>query len=166
MTWLNPGRWLLYLALLAALGVGIYRLDQSRQQIGYDKAQAEYTAAALKAEQVARAKEQELLTAQTKVEAEYAKHKKIAAADAGAAADELDRLRNELAITSAASKDSTPATGDHGTGGLERELLGNCSQTLQGVARETDRLAAKTVALQDYIKSVIGVSQEKIGTIR
>lgn len=154
LNWLNPGRWLLYLALLAALGVGIYRLDQSRQQIGYDKAQAEYIAAALKAEQAARAKEQELLTARTKVEAEYAKHKKTAAADAGAAADELDRLRNELAITSAASKDSTPATGDHGTGGLERELLGNCSQTLQGVAREADRLETKVVALQSYVSQV------------
>ena len=156
LSWLNPGRWLLYLALLAALGVGIYRLDQSRQQLGYDKAQAEYTSAALKAEQAARAKEQELLTARTKVEAIYAKHKKAAAADAGAAADELDRLRialaNAPAVNPGASA-SAPAGTDAGTN-VVNQLFGACAQTLVGLAREADGLEARLVGLQQYVSQV------------
>ena len=46
---LNPGRWLLYGALIGALLLGIWRLDVSRQQIGYDHAKAECVAAADKA---------------------------------------------------------------------------------------------------------------------
>ena len=47
LMWLNPGRWVLYGAFVAALLLGIYTLDKSRQAIGYDRAQAEHTAAAL-----------------------------------------------------------------------------------------------------------------------
>lgn len=52
---LISGRWMLYGALIAALTLGIWRLDVSRQAIGYEKAVAKYTAAALKAEQAAQA---------------------------------------------------------------------------------------------------------------
>lgn len=50
---LNPYRWLLYPALVGALLLGAWRLDVSRQQIGYDKAKAECMAAADKANQLA-----------------------------------------------------------------------------------------------------------------
>jgi len=59
---LGAGKWLLYGALAAGVLLGIWRLDVSRQAIGYSKAQAEYTAAALKASEAARAKEQALIT--------------------------------------------------------------------------------------------------------
>ena len=62
MQWLNPARWLLIIAAIAAAGLGLWRLDASRQQIGYDRAQAEYTAAALKASEAARQREQDLQT--------------------------------------------------------------------------------------------------------
>lgn len=53
MSWLSPGRWLLCGALIAALLLGIWRLDVSRQAIGYDKAKAECIAAADKANKLA-----------------------------------------------------------------------------------------------------------------
>jgi len=46
VTWLNPGRWALYGALIAALLFGLVALDKSRQAVGYGKAQAEYAAQA------------------------------------------------------------------------------------------------------------------------
>ena len=42
VTWLNPGRLVLYGALIAALLFGLVALDKSRQAVGYGKAQAEY----------------------------------------------------------------------------------------------------------------------------
>jgi len=51
LEWLNPGRWLLYGAFIAALALGIWRLDESRQAIGYARAQAEYAKQAEKADE-------------------------------------------------------------------------------------------------------------------
>ena len=44
MSWLHPGKWLLYLALIAALILGVWRLDKWRQSIGYEKRSAEVIA--------------------------------------------------------------------------------------------------------------------------
>lgn len=45
IAWLNPGRWLLVLGLLAAVAVGApilkARYDANQQRIGYERAQAE-----------------------------------------------------------------------------------------------------------------------------
>ena len=57
LVWLNPGRWIMLFAAVAALTFGVHALDKSRQAIGYDKAQAEYTAAALIASEAAREKD-------------------------------------------------------------------------------------------------------------
>ena len=50
MSWLSPGRWLLYGALGITAGFGLVVLDQSRQAIGYKKAQTEYAAQASQAD--------------------------------------------------------------------------------------------------------------------
>ena len=156
LAWLNPARWLLYIALIGAVGLGVYRLDQSRQQLGYNRAQAEYTSQALAAEQAARAREQALQAEKTKVEAIYAKHKKAAELDAAGAADELERLRialaNAPAINPGASA-SAPAGTDAGTN-VVNQLFGACAQTLVGLAREADGLEARLVGLQTYVSQV------------
>src|SRR3989337_2742343 len=92
---LNPGRWLLYGAFLAALLLGVWRLDVSRQQIGYDRAVTEYTAMALKAEQVARAKEQSLQAQVTKAENEAKTRETKLAASAAATRRVADGLRSD-----------------------------------------------------------------------
>jgi len=46
LAWLNPGRWMLYLALAGAVVLGVHELDKWRQQIGHDRAVAEYAAQA------------------------------------------------------------------------------------------------------------------------
>ena len=46
MSWLNPGRWMLYGALIITLWFGVLALNQSHQAKGYGKAQAEYAAQA------------------------------------------------------------------------------------------------------------------------
>ena len=50
MSWLSPGRWLLSGALAITAGFGLVALDQSRQAIGYKKAQTEYAAQASQAD--------------------------------------------------------------------------------------------------------------------
>ncbi|MDE2022026.1 MAG: hypothetical protein KGI71_03940 [Patescibacteria group bacterium] len=45
LAWLNPGRWMLYLALVAALMLGAWRLESHIEGIGYAKAKAECAAA-------------------------------------------------------------------------------------------------------------------------
>jgi hypothetical protein len=50
----------LYVGLVAALGIGLWRLESHIEQKGYDRAQTEYTAAALKASEAARQREQDL----------------------------------------------------------------------------------------------------------
>src|SRR3972149_763200 len=94
---LNPGRWLLYGAFLAALLLGVWRLDVSRQQIGYDRAVTEYTAMALKAEQVARAKEQSLKAKEKKAKNEAKPRKTNLPASAAAPRRVADGLRSALA---------------------------------------------------------------------
>ena len=46
MAWLNPSRWLMLAALMAALAVGYFEWAHHQQLIGYNKAHAEYAAQA------------------------------------------------------------------------------------------------------------------------
>ncbi|SFB73937.1 hypothetical protein SAMN05216344_102154 [Polaromonas sp. OV174] len=46
MSWLNPGRWLLYLALAGALLLGYSAWADHQQDVGYQRAQGKYAAQA------------------------------------------------------------------------------------------------------------------------
>lgn len=46
LAWLNPGRWLLYGAFIAALIFGVWLLEKHIESLGYAKAQTEYAAQA------------------------------------------------------------------------------------------------------------------------
>ena len=52
------------------------------------------------------------------------------------------------------SDDSIAPSGAIGTGGLERELLGQCANALASLAKEADRLESKVVGLQGYVGGV------------
>lgn len=151
---LNPGRWLLYAALIAAVLFGIYRLDQSRQQIGYDKAVAEYEKQALAASEAARAKETQLQQTVTKIGVDHEQTKRKAAVAAANSASELGRLREQLANGSTAGENS-PTACRVDVGRVERQLLGECAAVVQNLATEADRLKTNLTGLQDYVRTVI-----------
>lgn len=150
MSWLNPTRWLLYGGLLLALLVGYAAWERHIEAKGYERAQAEYTAAALKASEAARAKEQALTIANQGVDRAYQVEKTRRAAAERVAADRLRDL--EAAIVERGTPEAISRI--NGTGGLERELLGNCAQTVQSLAIEADRLEGKVVGLQNYVNQV------------
>ena len=148
--WLNPGRWILYAALIGALCLGVWRLDQSRQQIGYDRAQAEYTAKALQASEAARAKEAQLQTNAARLSNElYQANKRHA--DAVSALDDTERMFH---ATIADSPSTSTGTATYASPGPERELLGNCAKTLVRLAKEADGLEIQVVGLQKYVTEI------------
>ena len=67
-----------------------------------------------------------------------------------ATADSLRSLQAELAKPD----DTATASRAYGTGGLERELLGQCAATLAQLAATADRLEGKVVGLQSYARDV------------
>lgn len=97
MSWLNPGRWMLYGALALAVVFGVMALDQSRQAKGYDKAQAEYTAKALAASEAARLREAAWQAQLTKANHDAKTRTIKLAADGTAARAAADGLRSDLA---------------------------------------------------------------------
>lgn len=134
LMWLNPGRWLLYGALVAALLLGIYSLDKSRQAIGYSKAHAEYTATALKASEAARAKEQALITQTATIT--KAKDAKIAAIHSRLVVA-LDSLRNRPERRDSAAPTAADCKGANGA-----ELSRLDAGFLAGEAARADTLRA------------------------
>jgi hypothetical protein len=96
MSWLNPYRWLLAGGLIAALVLSYGLWSRHMQGIGYDKATAEYTAAALVASEAARAKESAWQAQLQKAQNEATKRQKTLAADAAALRAERNGLRDQL----------------------------------------------------------------------
>ena len=130
-----------------------YHAGGKSVQAEWDAQTLALTQAALAAEAANRAKEQVLQTKVQKVSAEYAKQKQVNA-DLAKSLDDSVRDFNAT-LNSVSTADSSTPTRDHGTGGLVNQLLGTCSATLAELAGEADRLEGKTLALQNYIKSVI-----------
>lgn len=151
MFWLNPGRWLLYAAFLGALWLGMTRL----QQIGYDRAQAEYTAAAEEAQAAYRAKESELNATNRKLQNDLLAAKNRHA-DAVVALDNAERLFDATLGAGSSSTATTTATvaGIDAGPGPERYLLGQCASALAGLAKTADGLEIQIVGLQSYVKNI------------
>lgn len=149
MNWFSPTTWLLYGALAAALVLGAWRLDAARQQVGYDRAQAEYTTAALAAERAARAKEQELQTKVQKVSNEYQTEKIRRATDARVAAGRLRDL--EAALAAAAATDTTAPSG---TDDPRDTIIGQCAGALVRLDEYAKGVASTATALQNYAREV------------
>lgn len=97
MRFLSTPSLALYGTLLSALVFGGWRLDVSRQEVGYKKAVAKYTEMALTASKAARDREQQMQATATKATHEAKVRETKLARDAGVARSESDRLRNNLA---------------------------------------------------------------------
>ena len=144
---LNPGRWVMYGALIFSVVLGIYALDKSRQAKGYEKARAEYTEAALKASEQARAKEQELVAKNQKVSNDYQIEKQRRIADSRINASRLQELTNALAANSDTSTEP-------GIDATYRAIIGECSQSIAALDEYAQGVAAKAVGLQSYVQAV------------
>lgn len=149
MNWLNPYRWLLVGGLIAALLLGYVTWAGHQQAIGYDKAQAEYTAVALAASEAARKKEAELQTKVTKVANELKAEKTKRAADAVIAAGKLRDF--ETALDRAAGADTgATARADDPAVAVARQ----CARSIVLLDEYAQGLAGQVRGLQDYTKSV------------
>ena len=123
-------------------------------QVLWDADVAQRTAQALEAEKAARARESELSTKVRKVSDAYSVARKNLDHLAAASSDGLRNLEIILAAPAVASSSPVASSGNHGAGGLERELLGNCAAALTELGKQADRLEAKVVGLQEYIKAL------------
>lgn len=149
LEWLNPGRWLLVLALVAAA----WAWHWNDKRIGINEAialvQAEHVAAALAASEAARAKESALQSQVKKVAHEYQTEKSRRAADAVRAAGKLRDL--EAALDSASAADTSAAAGaDDPAIAVARE----CARNLVLLDQYAQSLASQTRGLQAYARDV------------
>lgn len=148
MSWLSPGRWLLVGAFVAALLLGVWRLDMSRQQIGYDRAQDEATVKALAAEKAARTKEQAMQATTTKAIKDAQARQTKLQADATASRRAADSLRSDLATAnrrlSTAPRD---AVAEYAT--TANLVFAECSRAQQELAAKADGHASDVRLMQE-----------------
>ncbi len=151
---IDPYRWLLYGAFIAALVLGYFAWAEHQQGIGYGRAQAEQTAKDLDADKKARAKESEW---QSKMDGlSHDAQKQIDGlqtelSNAGAAAD---RLRAAAKIAASRSRPSPGAidTGKNQPSAdpidLFIEVLDRNSRELVAVGGYADRLRISGLACE------------------
>lgn len=148
MSWLNPSRWLLYGGLVAALVLGYGFWSRHMQGIGYDKATAEYTAAALVASEAARAKESAWQTQLQKAQNDATKRQKTLAADAAAARGAADSLRDDLRAVRASLPTLTREAVDR-YADTASIVFADCIREYQGLAKAADGHAGDQQTLDD-----------------
>jgi len=139
------------LAVLAAIGAllwGIHTLDQSRQQIGYDRRVAEDNAALIKAKEEALATERALNQKLEVARNEATKREQTITRNAAAAGLAVEQLRHEL------DADRDRLSGDPASPGNQRaatlaELFGDCAERYTGVAEKAVRHASDVRTLSE-----------------
>lgn len=139
---------LAFFALIGAVALGIHKFLAYEQQIGYDRAVAEYTAKQLEAEKYARATEQRLNKQLEEAQnAATARDKTISASVASAASTSaslrgtLNDLRNGLPDATAAAARATAValTG----------VFGDCQDRYRWMAEKADRHASDVRTLKE-----------------
>lgn len=149
--------WRLWAAGILALAFGAgcwksYVAGKNSVQAQFDAYRAEQTAQALSESVARRHREETYQSNYAKAKNEAAKQKALRIA-ADAALD--NGLREfQTANSGTGNEQAAAGPGTNGTGGLERELLNHCAGALVAVGKEADRLEAKVIGLQDYIKSI------------
>lgn len=137
------------LAAIAALWWGIHAIDQSRQQIGYDRRVAENNADLIKAQADALATERELNRKLEDARNEATKRDQVITRHAAAAGTAAEQLRIALDTIRRSRLPGDPAgPGDQRTDTLA-ELLGDCADRYRGVAEKADRHASDARTLSE-----------------
>ena len=149
---LSPRLWIaLALAgLFAFTHIKAFQSGKADVQVLWDKERAEITAAALVASEAARAKEQFLTTANTKVTNDYIAQKKLRAADSVVAAGKLRNL--EAAVNRARSTEASAASGTATDPRLD--IIRECARTVVRLDDTVKSLAGTLTGLQNYTRDV------------
>jgi hypothetical protein len=156
--YLDQFRIALYIALLCGLVGCIWYFYEWAYEHGADQIRAEWDAdkaerveAALEASIANRLKEKSLNLSVERISRDYQKLQ----ADNARIASDLERVQHdfETALNSRCAENPSATGCANGTGGLEQELLRHCAATLVGISKQADRLEAKVVGLQSFIKS-------------
>ena len=137
---------------LAASHWKAYSMGGAEYRAKMAERNAELMAEAATASEANRKTEQAMAAKLRKAQDDYAKMQKVNAGNAA----ELARVRGdfETALNSRCTANpAAPGCAD-GSGRLERELFSHCATALQKLGIEADRLEAKTVGLQDYVRSI------------
>ncbi|MES1979537.1 MAG: hypothetical protein V4451_15960 [Pseudomonadota bacterium] len=139
--------WRVWAGLALALGLAFSHFTAYRS--GKAAVRAEWTAEKLAQSEAARQREKAMNIANQGVDRDLQAEKKRRAAAESRLADGLRQFSETLN-----SPDPTTPGRANGTGGLERELLGECANHLAGLAQTADRLEGKVVGLQSYVGRV------------
>lgn len=151
---LSPRVWIA-VALVIALAAShwkAYTSGQQAVQLEWNAATAQATAAALQAEQAARANEQVLQIKVRKVSNDYQVEKTRRAAADQLAADSLRQL--QAAIASGGQTRADPAAPAGADGDPRDGIIAECAGALVQVDAAARRLADQTRALQGYATGV------------
>jgi threonine dehydrogenase-like Zn-dependent dehydrogenase len=143
---------------LAACAIWAYHLGGKAVQADWNAERAEMAAMALQDAEAARAKERELQRKADDVQAKLNANKKLAAAAAATAADELRLLQAALAARGASESTASTTRVDGASTG---ELLLECVKIHSGVASEADTLANKVTAFQEYSRAIANACQSR-----
>lgn len=127
----------LYALLLAAVVFGIYRLDMSRQRIGYNKAVAEYNVKLIAAKEDAKAQEVAWQSRQKDIQKETNDAINKRDTDYAALSRTTDSLRNAAANYGNGLPDDTIAACLERTRTLA-DVFGQCASALRDVAKAAD----------------------------
>jgi hypothetical protein len=154
LAFMSPRVWIA-VALAIALAAShwkVYTNGKAAVQLEWDAATAQATAAALAAEQAARAREQALQTKVRKVANDYQVEKTRRAAADQLAADSLRQLQAALASGGQPAADSAAAAG---TDDDPRDgIIAECAGALVQMDKAVRSLADQTRALQGYAADV------------
>jgi hypothetical protein len=151
---LNPRLWaaVAAVALLTGTHTLAYKAGRAAVRGAWDADIALRSASALAASEKRRNDEKALSAETLKVANDLALQNTRRAAAERAAADSLRSFKATLYAPVGA--DPAAAGRVDGTGGLERELLGQCADALANLASTADRLEGKVVGLQGYVAGV------------
>ncbi len=141
---------LVVMGALAMLAWGVHALDQSRQQIGYDRRVAEDNAALLKAQDDALLKERALNRKLEEARNDATKRDQIITRHAAAVRTADEQLRIALdAIRDRRGLPGDPASPSDQRAGTLAELFGDCADRYRGLAEKADRHASDSRTLSD-----------------
>jgi len=153
MPWTLILNWRVIAALVVAVTLAATHWKAYIQ--GKTAVRTQMQAQVLATEQAARAREHELIAARHQAEEAYAALKRSTQRAVAGAQSELGRLRDTLAQRQReATSDATTEPGTHAAATTERQLFGQCAETLAGVAQQADQLADQVSGLQSYVRHV------------
>ena len=147
--------------ILAAVGLAValaathwkaYSMGGAEYRAKMANLQTEMLSKAATASEENRKIEQTMAVKIRKAQDDYTKLQKTNADNAAS----LDRVRGDFqtALNSRCTENPTAPGCADGTGRLERELFSHCASALQKLGIEADRLEAKTVGLQEYVRAI------------